>query len=428
MVRTIEKIDVNYPDAEELDKALSGEPPVIFSPGLEPIYKIQWTSFGAQVLKDPYDAPSTLVVLGGTLPDAGSAMTCIKISPLLLPSPSTPSRDAVHPEVRKSLSQALSSTKSYEYNLAGTAVDFQLVSKDSPHLCGGLNPYAVLVLTDSTSGLRTVEAREFPPLEFAIPSASAAPTPSETSGEEASNPLEKDLASTLESLRLSSEPADLGYALPTAVWSGINAICDGDIVRVEKEQYELLAQSKSTGIKSIESIGRGGIAWVDYGDDDQAGDLMFTKRQAHRFLVTHHKDLTIRFQDISPQLLIGSATSPLTTPFPAPFSQLTISLIEILSDPHVAVSTGLSPDQVGIQSVQLTSESTECLVTLQSGHVLVFAYALKERRLSEYIDHGGDFLTLNHIAARACSFHPVIMVKDTFGRVTSSGLSNIGTF
>ena len=53
MVRTIEKIDVNYPDAEELDKALSGEPPVIFSPGLEPIYKIQWTSFGA-LLGTPY--------------------------------------------------------------------------------------------------------------------------------------------------------------------------------------------------------------------------------------------------------------------------------------------------------------------------------------------------------------------------------------
>lgn len=427
MVRTVDKIDINYPDAEELDKALSGES---ISSGeeyiqLEPIFKLSWGSFGLQALKDPYNACSTLTVLGGTVPGTEAGASTIKIPPAILPTPSTPSREALHPDVRKVLTGALSSTDVYVYKLSGTAVDFEMVSKDSPHFGGSFNPYAMLVLTDSPSGLRTLEAKEFPPPEFAI---SPAPTPS-TSSQGSTDPLDKDLASTLKSLKLTSDPKDLTYSLPTATWSGMNSICDGDIVRLEKEQYEQLLQSRILDDdNNKDSIGRGGIAWVDYGDDDQAGDLMFTKRQAHRFLVTQHRDLSIRFQDISAQLLIGTASSPLTTPFPDPIHQLTISLLDVLSDPHVAMTSGIHLEQTEIQSVQLTSESTECLVILRSGHALVFAYDVRARKPSTFVDDGNDIIRLGHIAAKAGSFHPILMVSGVFGRVTASEMSNIGKF
>jgi hypothetical protein len=52
----------------------------------------------------------------------------------------------------------------------------------------------------------------------------------------------------------------------------------------------------------------------------------------NRILLTHHCDLTIRFQDISAQLLIRSPSSPVATAFPHPLSSLIIDLITVLSD------------------------------------------------------------------------------------------------
>lgn len=429
VVRTIDHLDINHPEAEQLDKVLNDpkrpEPQVLENLRLEPIFKLAWSGFGSQTISDPYSSSTVLTIMGGSNPTYECGITSLRIPSFQLPNPSTPSRDRIHPEIRSAIVKSLSSPDKYLYSTLGPAKDFVLISKDSPHFGGVFDPISVIIVSESPTGRNSLAVKEFPPPAFGLSAPPATPN-SPPTDKENSNSIENELTSTLASLKLSSDPKDLSSTLPSSLWSGANAICDGDIVRLEKGCYEFLSNS-ITESQVEAKVGRGGIAWVDYSDADQAADLLFTKHQDHRLLVTVHQDLTVHFQDLSPQLLIGSPASPLLTAFPNPIPHLTISLSEVLPEP--CILTARNPvrlEDVEIQSAQLTSESSECVVVLRSGHVLVFGYDTQERAMSSLKAPQNEIVPLTHMPARASTFQPVLMVDNTWGSVTACEMSNIG--
>lgn len=433
MVRTIGKLDINFPEGVELDKALSDphrpSPETLRGLQIEPIFKLSWCSFGSQTASDPYSGATVLTILGGFDPQAKeTGVTTLRLPPLILPSPSTPSvRGGLHPEIRKALVKPLSSTNIYIYPTVGAATDYLYIPKESPHFGGCFDAVAILVVYEWPAGQRSIYAKEFPPPPFGLVQSSSTPVPS-SSDKELEIPLDAELSTTLQSLKLSSDPKDYTQSLPSALWTGMTAVCDGDIVRLEKEEYDRLQCSPQVPATLPPSkIGRGGIAWVDYGDYDQAQDLLSTKRQPNRLLVTHHRNLTVNFQDITAQLLIGSAASPLTTAYPAPLPHLTIALPLLLSESCIAeASHPLALAQAEIQSAQLTSESGECAIAMRSGHVFVYRYDERQRNVSDITDEKDGVVRLAHIPAEAGTFQPMLMVENRWGAVSACELSSIG--
>ncbi|KAI5118052.1 hypothetical protein M0805_005899 [Coniferiporia weirii] len=433
MVRTIEKIDINYPEGEELDRVLSDPnrppPETMDRMRLEPIFKLTWNSFGSQTTSDPYSGNTVLTILGGYAAEHEPALTALRFPPVAFASLSAPaSREGINPDVRKAISKMFSSVDVYHYSTVGVVVDYLQIPKDSANFGGGHDPLAILVLSDWPQGQRNVEAKEFPPPVFGISEVSITPASNPTSGVEDGNPLDAEISSALKSLKITSDPQNYTESLPSVLWVGLNAIRDGDIVRLEKGEYDRLQLALQVSDPTEPSIiGRGGIAWVDYGDHDQVQSLMFTKRQPHRFLVTHHRDLTVRFQDISAQLLLGSASSPLTTPFPVPLTRLTIALPQVCSEPCVSDARyPITLAQAEIQSAQLTSESCECAVVMRSGHVIVYSFDERQRNPSKLVDEQDDLVLLTHIPASAGTFQPMFMIENVWGAVTACELSNIG--
>lgn len=296
--------------------------------------------------------------------------------------------------------------------------------KDSSLFNGACNPEAILTLVEGRE-LRSIEAWEYPPPSFGITITQAV---SSDAGRNSSDILDTNLASTFKELSLEQCPQNLTWKLPTQLWTGFHAICDGDITHLENESYELLTQLSETAVHDMSGMGKAGIAWVNYGDHDQVRDLKSTKRQFNRMLVTHHKDLTIRYQDISPQLLIGSVQEPLPTQYPAPLHNLTIYLIDILEDDQVrSVTRFASPMDAEIQSAYLTAESSECCVVLRTGHVFAFKFSLSERPASRRFDIHEDVLRLTPLPGRPVSFQPLALINNTFGQVECCEFSEIGT-
>ena len=87
------------------------------------------------------------------------------------------------------------------------------------------------------------------------------------------------------------------------------------------------------------------------------------------------------------------------------------------------------PDQSEIQAVQLTPESLECVVTLRSGHVFVFAHSV-ESRLSSVAKEVDDaeLVPLSHLPVKKKGgFQPSLLVDNSFGQVTVCEMSDIGS-
>ncbi|KAL5494875.1 SRO7_1 [Sanghuangporus weigelae] len=435
MVRTVQKVDIDYPVGEELDQVLSNpQPPSeddIARHQLEPIFKLAWSSFGSQSLSDPYSSDTILTILGGTLHDQETGIMTIHLPPIPLPSPSSNDTDSVQPETRKILSKSFSSRDIYPYSTIGTAIDFLLVPKENAHFEGNLDPRAILIIFEWPEGCRSIDAREYPPPAFGIGLSTETPTSASSSRKEVDNPLDLELSSTLKSVRLNDVPRDYTQSLPSALWTGLYGICDGDVVRLESEQYDLLRKAYHPSMSNIfTQMGRekvAGIAWVNYADHDQAQDVLFTKRQANRLLVTHHRDRSIRFQDISPQLLLASVSSPLSSSFPAPLPHLTISLARLLMESCIIEARRpLTLDEAEVQSVQLTSESNECVIVMRSGHVFVLGFDQRQRHVSNFVDFQDDLIRLMHVPSEANTFQPTVMIENVWGPVTAAEMSDIG--
>jgi syntaxin-binding protein 5 len=145
-------------------------------------------------------------------------------------------------------------------------------------------------------------------------------------------------------------------------------------------------------------------------------------------LITYHADFSIRFQDISVQLLI-THPDPIKHHFPYPLPALTIDLVFLLSDPLVA--SQLPPnflDQASIDSVELSTESLECAVVFKSGEVVIYRLNTSGQADKAFREAEDKELTiLEHLPRyQESRFYPYLMIATGKGPAVASAISDIG--
>lgn len=142
-------------------------------------------------------------------------------------------------------------------------------------------------------------------------------------------------------------------------------------------------------------------------------------------LLTWHRDLTIRIQDISPHLLVSSEATPLQGPFPRQHPSLTIDLFSVLSDPDVLERCSQDALREGsLTNVYLTPESLECLAIFKTGDIFIYQLEPDTRQLKP---SDKDMISLTHILIPPPGrFHPVLMIPGGKGPISAFGGSDMG--
>lgn len=142
-------------------------------------------------------------------------------------------------------------------------------------------------------------------------------------------------------------------------------------------------------------------------------------------LLTWHRDLTIRIQDITPLLMVSSEVKPLQGPFPRPLPSLTIDLFGVLSDPHVLERCSQDVLHEGsLTHVYLTPESLECLAIFKTGEIFIYQLEPDARQLRPT---DKDIVSLSHILVPPPAvYHPVLMIPGSRGPISAFGASDIG--
>ena len=149
-------------------------------------------------------------------------------------------------------------------------------------------------------------------------------------------------------------------------------------------------------------------------------------------MATYHEDLSVRFFDLSKQLLLSS--SPLRFEFPQPLPHLTIPIRQIIHDETL---TGIfGREAIRIQSVHLSSDSLECMIVLNTGAVLVYRFAAARGRpqtlelgdLDDLLNDEEDIIvSLADLASWSSDgFKPVCVIDARRGVVTQAKMSNTG--
>jgi len=142
-------------------------------------------------------------------------------------------------------------------------------------------------------------------------------------------------------------------------------------------------------------------------------------------LLTWHRDLTIRIQDISPHLLVSSEAKPLQGSFPRSLPSLAIDLFSVLSDPTVLERC--SPDALhegSLTRVYLTPESLECVAIFKTGDVFIYQLEPDTRQMKQT---DKDIVSLTHVLIPApARYHPIVMIPSGRGPISAFGASDIG--
>ena len=148
--------------------------------------------------------------------------------------------------------------------------------------------------------------------------------------------------------------------------------------------------------------------------------------EPHRIVVTRNADLTIRFLDISVQLLIPTSHPPFTSAFPRALPLLSIDVLALASLPEIA--TKLSPgfaERARIDGVQLAIESLEVGFVLSGGEVLVYRMADRQSATSRLLPDK-RLVSLEHVPVTdGLRFKPYFLVKAE-SPVTTFAISDVG--
>ncbi|TCD68310.1 hypothetical protein EIP91_011169 [Steccherinum ochraceum] len=406
LVRTLDDEDVHLVDADSLTERLSS--PSTASLSREPIFKLAWS--GCPGSSDPRGGETVLTILGGLRNDEPPGVTVYLLPPFNPGEPPTPADPSagLHPFFKTAMKESLIPTNVFTYFTKGVTQDFLLVPRDSPHFSGTWDPVSILLMSEHKGGTRAIEAYQFPPPAFATKSSNqdlkaAGPLPeSEDTVSTPIDVLSNELATTLEFMQVTDDPHVM--KLPTSLWNGQGGVLDGQLIAIERDAYEIFVDIR--GIERAHELNlHGGTAWVE----DFQSEMKLMKLQPHRIFMTIHGDLTVRFQDMSAQLLISSDASPLHQFFPNPLHALTLDLTCVLGDPAIATRTSAQfIDQARIASAHLAPESLECAVVLRTGE-------------------DEEFVSLDHIPTiLGCRFRPAFAILAVMGSVTSFAISDIG--
>ena len=170
LVQTLDSTNVNLVDFD----ALAADPDnkeknQVQQLTREPIFKLSWSSFSNS--SDPRGGETSLTILGGLDASKPPGLTVFlfpPFNPTEPPStPVSPKSENLHPFFRSSMIRSLNLSKSFFYETFGSVVqDYLLIPRNSPHFAGNFDPYAVMLLTESTHNARTVRAYQYPPPGF----------------------------------------------------------------------------------------------------------------------------------------------------------------------------------------------------------------------------------------------------------------------
>jgi len=150
--------------------------------------------------------------------------------------------------------------------------------------------------------------------------------------------------------------------------------------------------------------------------------------EPHRIVVTKNVDLTIRFLDISVQLLIPKPPSPFTSAFPHALPFLSIDVLALAGLPEITAH--LSSDfaeKARIIDVQLAVESLEVGLVLNGGEVLVYRMADRQDVTARQLPDK-RLVSLEHVpVADGLRFKPFLLVTaESSVRVSAFAISDVG--
>ncbi|KAL4069845.1 lethal giant larvae like, C-terminal-domain-containing protein [Scleroderma yunnanense] len=370
---------------------------------LEPISKLVWCGF-----PDSSDlgGDTALLVLGG-----GSPANDPGLAAHLLPafSPTTEQSNPLHQIIRDAMIQTFTPKKMYFYSTSTVVRDFCVVPRSNPHFSGAWDPVALICVCRTPSGAQNLEAYKFPPGHF-FDAGSSLPV----SAAFGTNTVDH-LAELLEEMK--TDVSQEQVRLPSALRGDYDGVIVAHTIPIKSEALINLSQALMVG--NVLAL-HGGAAWMD----STLTQAEFVKRETKRLLVTIHRDTTVRFHDISPQLLLSTRESPMKTDFPHSFDELTINVSMVLADPQIGESTQLGC--LRVQSVHLAQESLECLIALESGEVLVYRFQ-STREVQHAIKESDKEITLfDPSLAFGCKFSPYLMLHRRASETTSYSLSDIG--
>ncbi|PPQ79397.1 hypothetical protein CVT25_002667 [Psilocybe cyanescens] len=371
LVRTLDTVDVNMIHADLLEKHLSnsGQSNGPLSVP-EPIFKLSWSGFVNS--SDPRGGETVLTVLGGLGADKPPGLTAFLLpafNPPEPPSDTVVPPDALHPFFRDAMCQSLTPTKSFFYETRGMVQDYLLLPQSSPHFGGNFDPYGILLITE-LKDMRTVEGYQYPPPGFIQIAVVPPKVEEDTTKEEPSS----GMLSPTPPLPLPKSPRHLNSTplplrLPTTLLAGHSGVLGGHLLKLHNDIYENFIHQKPNDIHLIFSL-QGGQA---YPDPTKANELKLSKYQPRRVLMSYNRDLSVRFFDLSTQLLIPAiASNHIEHEWPAPIPGLTIQLDEIFDDPSIAQVFGNALSSLSIQSVHVASEALELAILMKTGEVIVY--------------------------------------------------------
>lgn len=148
--------------------------------------------------------------------------------------------------------------------------------------------------------------------------------------------------------------------------------------------------------------------------------------EPHRIVITKNADLTIRFLDVSVQLLIPKPPSPFTSAFPRSLPPLTIDVLALagLSEIGAHLTSDFS-ERARINDVQLAIESLEVGLVLTGGEVLVYRMADHQSVTARQLPDK-RLVSLEHIPVTdGLRFKPYFLVKAE-STVSAFAISDVG--
>ena len=248
LVQTLDSINVNLVDSDALAADLDNkEKNQVQQLTREPIFKLSWSSFSNS--SDPRGGETTLTILGGRDTSKPPGLTVYlfpPFNPTEPPStPLSPKNENLHPFFRSSMVKSLNLSKSFFYEtFNGVVQDYLLIPRNSPHLAGNFDPYAILLLTESTHNARTVRAYQFPPPGFVKTNLDPPEAPIEV---ETKEEIEELPAASLKSPSLPTppekSPRQINYTpspirTPFTLSAVASDILGGCLFKIENDVYQ----------------------------------------------------------------------------------------------------------------------------------------------------------------------------------------------
>ena len=248
LVRTLDAIHVNLVDSDALAADLDNkEKNRVQQLTREPIFKLSWSSFSNS--SDPRGGETTLIILGGLDTSKPPGLTVFlfpPFNPTEPPStPLSPKSENLHPFFRSSMIRSLDLSKSFFYEtFEGVVQDYLLIPRNNPHLAGNFDPYAILLLTESTNNARTVRAYQYPPPGFVKTNLDLpeAPIEAETKEDIAELPA-ANLQSPLPPTPPAKSPRQINYTpspirTPFTLSAAASGILGGYLFKIENVVYQ----------------------------------------------------------------------------------------------------------------------------------------------------------------------------------------------